>query len=215
MEGIDEGFTTPASVPGQAESRASRQRLEALLDARRAKPELKWEEAKAEPVAWEAMYRDLLEERVEVKREDKPSRFVPRWDWRKALYIAWSCVPSAQRWPRFEVELIELLGITNTATIRKWKAADPEIEERISAGPKKLLGGHVADVLNALVRVATDPTPQAHQDRKLFLEMTGQYDPKGTLNLRAAVAMGEIDEMLDDDEQKAVEQVLKELASKT
>lgn len=213
-EDWEDGFTAPANAPGQAESRASRQRLEGLLAARQAKPEPKWEMATAEPVAWEAMYRDLLEERVEVKRDGQPSRWVARWDWRKALYIAWSCVPSAQRWPRFEVELIELLGLTNTATIRKWKAADREIEERIAAGPKKLLGGHVADVLAALVKVASEPSPQAHQDRKLFLELTGQYDPKGTINLRGAVAVGEIDEMLDDEEQKAVEQALKELASK-
>lgn len=213
MADVEPGFTAPENAPGQAESRASRERLEALLDARRARPEPQWAEATEEPVAWEAMYRDLLEERVEVKREGKPSRWVARWDWRKALYIAWSCVPSKKRWPRFEIELIEVLGLTNTATIRRWKLADPEIEKRIEAGPKKLLGDHIADVMQALVTVAIDPTPQAHQDRKLFLELTGQYNPKGTIDLKGALAVGEIDEMLTDEEQAALEKTLKELAA--
>lgn len=169
------GFTAPASAPGQAESRASRARLDALLEARRAKPEPEVEVADPEPVAWEAMYYDLLAEK------DADGR--PRWDWRKALYIAWNCVPASKRWPKHEIQLIDLLGLTNTRTIRQWKANDPEIEERIKEGPKLLLGGHVANVLEALVRVATQADPKAHQDRKLFLEMTGQYKPRGTVEL--------------------------------
>lgn len=169
------GFTAPENVPGQAESRASKARLDALLDARRARPEEAWEEASPEPVAWEAMYYDLLAEKTEEGRA--------RWDWRKALYIAWNCVPSSKRWPKYEIELIDLLGLTNTRTIRQWKQNDPEIEKRIQEGPKALLMGHVADVLEALVKVATQADPKAHQDRKLFFEMTGQYKPAGKVEV--------------------------------
>jgi hypothetical protein len=119
------------------------------------------------------MYYDLLAE--------KNAQGAARWDWRRALYIAWNCVPSSKRWPKYEVELIELLGLSNTRTIRQWKEKDPEIEERIAAGPKRLLIGYVADVMEALVAVATLPDAKAHQDRKLFLEMTGQYTPKAQL----------------------------------
>lgn len=164
------GFTAPAAAPGQAESRASKARLDGLLDARRERPNAAWEMASPEPVAWEAMYYDLLAEKTEQGQA--------RWDWRRALYIAWNCVPSSKRWPKYEIELIELLGLSNTRTIRQWKEKDPEIEERIAAGPKRLLLGHVADVMEALVAVATLPDAKAHQDRKLFLEMTGQYTPK-------------------------------------
>lgn len=209
---LEEGFTRPAQVPGQAESRASKLALDALLAARQAQPDPGWQVADPEPVAWEAMYRDLLAEQVEIKRDGRPSKWVARWDWRKALYIAWSCVPSSKRWPKFEVQLIDLLGITNTATIRKWKAGDPEIEKRIEAGPKRLLMGHVADVLEALVKVAIDPSPEAHRDRRLFLEMTKQYDPKGTLALSGSLAVGDIDELLEDEEQAAVEKALREMA---
>lgn len=169
------GFTAPENVPGQAESRVSKARLDALLDARRARPEEEWEEASPEPVAWEAMYYDLLAEKTADGRA--------RWDWRKALYIAWNCVPSSKRWPKYEIELIDILGLTNTRTIRQWKQNDPEIEKRIQEGPKALLMGHVADVLEALVRVATQANSKAHQDRKLFLEMTGQYKPAGKVEV--------------------------------
>ena len=170
------GFTAPKNAPGQAVSRASKDRLEEILAARQQRPEPTWEVATAEPVPWEALYRDLLEER------DADGKL--RWDWRKALYIAWNCIPTTKRWPKYEYELAtDFLGLTNTRTIREWKRKDPEIEARISEGPKRLLLGHVADVLEALVKVATDADAKAHQDRKLFLEMTGQYKPAGKMEL--------------------------------
>lgn len=173
------GFTAPGNAPGQAESRASKERLESLLAARRARPEPTFAEATPEPVAWEALYRDLLEERTPDGKL--------RWDWRKALYIAWSCVPTAQRWPKYEYELAsDFLGLTNTRTIREWKLKDPEMDDRIAAGPKRLLLGHVADVLEALVLVAKTADAKAHQDRKLFLELTGQYKPAGKVELTGA-----------------------------
>lgn len=177
------GFTTSPALPGQAESRASKTRLDALLAARRAQPDAAWEAASPEPVAWEEMYYSLLEERVQVEQPDGEMKSMARWDWRKALYIAWNCVPASKRWPKYEVQLIELLGLTNTRTIRQWKEKDPEMIERIAAGPKRLLGEHVADVLEALVTVAKQPDPKSHQDRKLFLELTDQYKPKGQMEL--------------------------------
>lgn len=190
------GFTAPGNAPGQAVSRASKERLEGLLAARLAPPDPAWAEASAEPVAWEALYRDLLEERTPDGKL--------RWDWRKALYIAWSCVPTGQRWPKYEYELAtDFLGLTNTRTIREWKLKDPEIEERIAAGPKRLLLGHVADVLEALVLVATQADARAHQDRKLFLEMTGQYKPAGKVELTGEgggpIDVREVGELSDEE----------------
>lgn len=172
------GFTTPANSPGQDVSRTSKARLDELLNARRERPEAEWEVISPEPAAWEEMYYSLLEERIEVTKPDGTTKWTSRWDWRKALYIAWHCVPASKRWPKYEIQLIDLLGLTNTRTIRQWKAKDPEIEERIAAGPKKLLIGHIANVMEALVIVASQADPKAHQDRKLFLEMTGQYTGK-------------------------------------
>ena len=156
------GFTAPATVPGQAESRRGKAALDALLT-----------EA-TEPPEWKALYEKLLDERIE--RDGYV--IAPKWDWRKALYIAWSCVPKARRQPATEEELAVLLNLKNTRTIRQWKQKFPEIEERIAELPKQLLVGHLADVYDALVAVATMPIPGAHQDRKLVLELIGDYVQK-------------------------------------
>lgn len=203
MGEIEPGFTASDNLPGQAQSRASKLQLDDLLAARQAQPDAGWQVASAEPVAWEAMYRDLLEEKITASKPDGSVKLVARWDWRKALYIAWSCVPTSKRWPKHEVQLIELLGLANTTTIRRWKYGDPEIEDRIAAGPKKLLGDHIVDVLEALVKVATQPDAKAHQDRKLFLEMTGQYKPRGALEMMGEdggpIEYREADELSDDE----------------
>jgi hypothetical protein len=168
------GFIVSPNVPGQTESRASKEQLEALLEARRAKPKPGLMVATEEPAPWEEYWRDLMEERgADGKR---------RWDWRKALYIAWHCVPTSKRWPKHKYELMDMLGV-NDATARKWRQNDPAIDERIMAGPKALLGGHIADVMDALAFVAKMGDAKAHQDRKLFLEMTGQYKPKGSVEV--------------------------------
>lgn len=180
------GFTAPENASGQAESRASKAALEALL-------------ATMEPPAWRAIYEDLLRERSEVLDEKgKPTgRTRPRWDWRKALYIAWSCVPREKRWPKFERELAGLLGLTSTSTIRHWRERDPEIDEFIRRLPQQMLLEHVSDVFDALVSVAKTADPKAFQDRRLFLEMTGNYQPSGSL----AVSMTPISyiEVAEDD----------------
>ena len=69
----------------------------------------------------------------------------PRWDWRKALDIAWSCVPRTKRVPAKEEDLVGLLNLRNTRTIRTWKETDPEIEKRIAEMPKQLLAEQGAD----------------------------------------------------------------------
>lgn len=185
----DVGFTAPESAPGQAESRAGKLRLEALLATM------------AEPPAWRMIYEDLMRERVDIlDAQGKASgRTRARWDWRKALYIAWSCVPREKRWPKFERELAGLLGLSNTSTIRHWREKDPEIDEFIRRLPQQMLLEHVTDVFDALVFVAKTPDPKAFQDRRLFLKMTGNYQPSGSL----AVSMTPISyiEVAEDDDE--------------
>ncbi len=38
---------------------------------------------------------------------------------------------------------------------------------------------HRRDILDALIVSATDPDPKSHPDRKLALEMLGDYKPRG------------------------------------
>lgn len=156
------GFTAPPAVPGQAESRHGKAQMDTYL------------ESVAEPPAWKQLYQQLLDELVE-----RDGYVIgPRWDWRKALYIAWSVVPKAKRVPATEEELAVWLNLKNTRTIRQWKRKFPEIEQRIAELPKQLLMTHMSEVYDTLVTVATMPVPAANPDRKLFFEMTGQYQPR-------------------------------------
>lgn len=184
----DTGFTAPPAVPGQAESRSSKAKLDALLAA----------DDDKHP-GWLELYQQLLQERrPELDRHGHPTgRTRPRWDWRKALYIAWSATPRERRWPKFEKDLASLLGLSDTGTIRHWREKDPEIEERIARLPAQMLLDHVGDVFDALVAVAKTADPKAHQDRKLFLEMTANYQPSNAL----AVSMTPISyiEVAEDD----------------
>ena len=162
------GDTALATAPGPGENGLrGRQALDTYLATLEEQP------------SWKTIYDDLLAERV----EGPDGKAIPRWDWRKALLITRRVVPKALRWPQTEAEFARLINIKSTRTIREWMRKDPEIEKRIAALPKQMLMEHVADVLDALVTVARMPIPQANQDRKMVLEMTGQYSPKGNVAL--------------------------------
>lgn len=162
--------TAPASTPGQENRLRGRQALDAHLATLEEQP------------AWKTIYDDLLAERT----QEPNGVWRHRWDWRRALLIARRVAPKPLRWPKTEAEFARLINVSPSA-IREWMRKDPEIEERIAALPKQMLMEHVADVLDALVTVAKMPIPQANQDRKVVLEMTGQYSPKGNVALEGTL----------------------------
>jgi len=175
----DEDFPAPENTPGQAVSRLARAQLDRWLREQEGRPgwfEL-WEELRAERAPVVGPDGELaLNERGQVRTRR-------RWDWRKALYIAWSSLPRSQRQPPTLEGLCDLLGLRSSGTIRNWRRKDPMIEERVAGLPRQMLLGHVAGVYQALVEVATQADPRAFQDRRLFLEITGEYRPRGALTL--------------------------------
>jgi len=62
--------------------------------------------------------------------------------------------------------------------LRKWREDDPAIDERVARLQVAPLFQHRRDVIEALVAVSKQHHHLAHSDRKLFLEMTGDYKPK-------------------------------------
>lgn len=173
----EDDFPASEQTPGQAESRAARGELE------------RWLQQQTEPPAWFTLWNELRDERVALMGPEGQVLFDERgevrtrrrWDWRKALYIAWSCVPKHLRAPKTLEELCSLLGLASTGTVRNWRRKDPGLAERIAELPRSLLLNHVADVYDALVSVASSADPKAFNDRRLFLELTGQYAPKGAV----------------------------------
>lgn len=149
---IDSGaFPASPATPGQAVSRASWRELQAQAD----KP------------AWWSDYLAIREAFPHFK------------NWRIWVYIAWAGQPATSRDPRtLEVLAETVLGCTSRV-VRKWRAADwgdrPSVDEAVAwvqAGP---LLRHRRDIYEALVAVARTPDPKAHNDRKLALEMMGDY----------------------------------------
>lgn len=141
-------FPAGPEVPGQAQSRR------AYKDAL----------ASLTDYAWWQDYQEL------VRRG---------WDWRKAIYIAWEASPVKNRKPASQHELAtEVLGLASDRVIRTWRERHPEIQDEIVSMQAAPLLQHRRDIYEALVAVATDPDPKAHQDRKLALEMLGDYRPR-------------------------------------
>jgi hypothetical protein len=106
------------------------------------------------------------------------------WDWRKAAYIAWASSVVMLRWPKTQAELAsKVLGLRSDRTIQKWRADDPSIDERVAKLQVEPLLRHRRDVIEALVTSAMSPDPKSHPDRKMFLEMTGDYKQKSVTAL--------------------------------
>jgi len=61
---------------------------------------------------------------------------------------------------------------------------------------------HRSDVLNTLAEMAARADYKAHNDRKLYLEMTGDYTPRSMVGVGKAGKGGEI-EALSDEELRA------------
>lgn len=107
-------------------------------------------------------------------------------NWRIWVYLAWASQPLDGRQPATEAELArDVLGCT-TRAIRNWKAKEygesASIEQAVAYLQAAPLLRHRRDVFDALVAVAKEKDYKAHSDRKLFLEMTGDYTPRQTVD---------------------------------
>ncbi|MCW5876489.1 MAG: hypothetical protein KIS85_06360 [Anaerolineales bacterium] len=100
------------------------------------------------------------------------------WPWRQATYIAWLASPRKNRWPATQEELAtQVLGLSSDRVISTWRQKNPQIDTTVAMLQSAELYHARADVLAALTEVAQDPDYKAHPDRKMFLEMTGDYVP--------------------------------------
>lgn len=155
----DDPFPASPAVPGQVKSREAY----ALLDQY------------ADSAPWYDDYQALL--------ADVDDKGKARWDWRKAVFIAWSSMPGDRRWPSTQAELATgILGLTSDRTIRDWRKKDADIDKKIA----EMSGAHIlfryrSATFHALGQSASDPDPRSHSDRKLMLEITGDYTPKQKL----------------------------------
>ncbi len=134
------------------------------------------------------------------------------WPWRQAAYIAWASMPRGRRNPTTQEALArEYLGLTSGRVISLWRRKNPAIDETIAMLQTAALWEHRADIYRALVEVATQADYKGHADRRLALELLGDYVPSAQL---AAIlrrkADGDLQE-LDDDALDALIRGLEEI----
>ena len=123
------------------------------------------------------------------------------WPWRVATYIAWAASPKIGRWPATLKELAtNVLGLKTPKSIYGWRKRHPTLDATVSVMQAAPLFEHRRDVLEALVEMASREDYKGFNDRKLYLELTGDYIPRSQLQLRGGSAkdLGELsDEELD------------------
>ena len=124
------------------------------------------------------------------------------WPWRVAAYIAWASTPKGSRDPKTQDDLgRNHLGLTSDRAINTWRKKNPAIDEMVKMMQSGPLFKHRAEIYTALVAVAVKPEYKSHNDRKLALELLGDYMPTHKL-LAALTARGsagvKTDAELDD-----------------
>lgn len=129
------------------------------------------------------------------------------WNWRVAAYIAWASSPKASRMPKTQDDLATLhLGLTSDRAINTWRRKNPAIDEMVAVLQAAPLWEHRAEIYDALIKVATSPEYKGHNDRKLALELLGDYVPAAKLEaiLRGSGKIGDVDAE-DEDTLGAIE----------
>lgn len=169
----DGAFPAGENVPGQQVSRSAYERFlenTGLRKMEALREELKgmWPQME-EPPAWLDLYLELR---------------AHGWDWRKAVYIAWSACPTDKRWPRTAGELaVTVLGLRSDRTVRQWKEKDPRIEEWIGKLLMWEMLDHRAGAIQAMVEMASKAEASGFNDRQMLLKITGVIKDKSALEV--------------------------------
>jgi len=106
------------------------------------------------------------------------------WAWRQAVLMLWEAQPARARTPKTQIELaVNVLGLTSDRVISGWKQDNPAMAARIARLTVSAVGKARAEVIAALIKSASDPNPRSHADRKMVLEMTGDYVHKAQIGV--------------------------------
>lgn len=118
------------------------------------------------------------------------------YTWRKTAWIAWHSQPKQSRQPRTKTAFAELIGVS-PGKLTDY-SNDPALHAAILAHRRSVLFDHLPDVYDALVQSAADPNYKSAPDRRLALEMAGEYTPRQQLNVGVAPGQAEQFEMTMD-----------------
>jgi hypothetical protein len=124
------------------------------------------------------------------------------WPWRQAAFIAWAALPKTLRVPKTQEELAQkVLGLTSDRSIMVWRNKNPMIDEMIGLLQSAPLFDYRSEIFKALIENAIKPDYKTHNDRKLALEMLGDYVPASKIAAEITRRIGSNDLVnLSDDE---------------
>lgn len=120
------------------------------------------------------------------------------WPWRVAAYIAWAGSPKIGREPRTLKELAtEVLGLTSERVIYTWRKKYASIDGIVSMMHSAPLFEHRRGIYEAMIAVATAPDYKGFNDRKLALEILGDYVPRSKMQISGTAK--DLSELSDDE----------------
>lgn len=92
--------------------------------------------------------------------------------WKRAAHEVWYALPRQMRTPETEVELAELLGVSDR-TLYNWRRKSPERYQRGADGVKKLMQSWLPDVAFAAYDNAVNGGEKGASDRRLLFAAAG------------------------------------------
>jgi hypothetical protein len=120
--------------------------------------------------------------------------------WRLAAYIAWASVPKIKRWPATQIKLArDVLGLRSDRVLIRWREENPEIDAMIAQLQDREFFEHRAEVLKALAESAGNPNYKNHQDRRLYLEMSGDHSTRIEVDDKRRRGKNDVAEMSDEE----------------
>lgn len=121
------------------------------------------------------------------------------WPWRVACYIAWASSPRNARVPDSQEKLaIQYLGLTSDRQIHTWRTKNPAIDETVALMQSAPLFEHRADFFKAMIAVGTSNDYKGYNDRKMALEMLGDYTPKMAVDETRKISVDDLDDLNED-----------------
>lgn len=132
------------------------------------------------------------------------------WPWRVAVYIAWSASPKRSRVPATQEELAkDVLGLTSDRVIATWRKKNPAIDEMVALLQALPLLEHRRDIYEALIESASSPDHRSHQDRKLALELLGDYVSRSQVSVKRSDDVEDLSSLSDEELNALARTVLK------
>ena len=106
------------------------------------------------------------------------------WDWRVAVYIAWSAMPRPYRWPKTQMELAQkVLGLTSDRQIITWRLKNPAIQVMVRDVAAALVFEGLPEAFAAMAKVASTENYKGRGDRELMFKMAGILSDKTEIEL--------------------------------